>query len=482
MILAGLADDAVRVRQARVSGMQPTTLRHELQFVPTPKISAFVFIRRVRLRAGPDRVRDAMATALAKIAADGGREMLTYPDFAALCVACAGEAASTGLGAWQWRMLGLPRVASPGEAVALLLTRHPLDANTAVAALARQGLLAGVWRSMPGPAAARLTMALAEAAGLPLPALSSAAARPAAHASLPDSLQALVARAADFWLPSLAGLPPRAEPVMAAAILSLLRWSPGLLRQPDSQALAVLLDHFRTKATVPRNEPPPRGQNPLPPSPGGRGLGEGVLPAETERLRHATPHPALSRIDGKVAPQAALSGSEAAWPEDRHTGAAPAPATYVNAVETEWGGVLFLLNAFRRLGLDRFDPEDDDPPTAWRWLHDAGVSLGMPADEPLARFLAEQDLQTAIPRERLAAVLHGLEHLYAEPGPWPLPLAQSAVLRATETHLDLHLAAPAVDPALRIAGLDLDPGWLPWLGRVVKFHYDAVPTYHARPR
>ena len=24
----------------------------------------------------------------------------------------------------------------------------------------------------------------------------------------------------------------------------------------------------------------------------------------------------------------------------------------------------------------------------------------------------------------------------------------------------------------RLAGLDIDPGWLPWIGRVVSFHYD----------
>jgi hypothetical protein len=28
-----------------------------------------------------------------------------------------------------------------------------------------------------------------------------------------------------------------------------------------------------------------------------------------------------------------------------------------------------------------------------------------------------------------------------------------------------------VDMTVRRAGLDLDPGWVPWLGRVVQFHY-----------
>jgi hypothetical protein len=44
-------------------------------------------------------------------------------------------------------------------------------------------------------------------------------------------------------------------------------------------------------------------------------------------------------------------------------------------------------------------------------------------------------------------------------------------LSVTRTHLDVHFDLRAVDIRIRRAGLDLDPGWLPWLGRVVAFHY-----------
>jgi hypothetical protein len=30
----------------------------------------------------------------------------------------------------------------------------------------------------------------------------------------------------------------------------------------------------------------------------------------------------------------------------------------------------------------------------------------------------------------------------------------------------------AIRLPVRLAGLDINPGWLPWLGRVVSFHYD----------
>jgi hypothetical protein len=41
----------------------------------------------------------------------------------------------------------------------------------------------------------------------------------------------------------------------------------------------------------------------------------------------------------------------------------------------------------------------------------------------------------------------------------------------SQTDLDVTLPLDAVDIQIRRSGLDLDPGWLPWLGRVVRFHY-----------
>jgi hypothetical protein len=41
----------------------------------------------------------------------------------------------------------------------------------------------------------------------------------------------------------------------------------------------------------------------------------------------------------------------------------------------------------------------------------------------------------------------------------------------TRTHVDVLFGHQQADPRVRRAGLDLDPGWLPWFGRVVQFHY-----------
>lgn len=44
-------------------------------------------------------------------------------------------------------------------------------------------------------------------------------------------------------------------------------------------------------------------------------------------------------------------------------------------------------------------------------------------------------------------------------------------IAATRSHLDVLLDHRLADLRIRRAGLDLDPGWLPWFGRVVLFHY-----------
>ncbi len=48
-------------------------------------------------------------------------------------------------------------------------------------------------------------------------------------------------------------------------------------------------------------------------------------------------------------------------------------------------------------------------------------------------------------------------------------------VRVTATHVDVVLSLQDVDLAVRLAGLDRDPGWVPMLGRIVLFHFLAAP-------
>lgn len=51
-----------------------------------------------------------------------------------------------------------------------------------------------------------------------------------------------------------------------------------------------------------------------------------------------------------------------------------------------------------------------------------------------------------------------------------------AQIEYTSSHLDIHYPLHGVDLEVRRVGLDINPGWLPWLGQVVNFHYHAELT------
>jgi hypothetical protein len=52
-------------------------------------------------------------------------------------------------------------------------------------------------------------------------------------------------------------------------------------------------------------------------------------------------------------------------------------------------------------------------------------------------------------------------------------LLRPARLVRTPWSADLTWPPVSADIVLRRAGWDIDPGWLPWIGRVVRFHYDG---------
>ncbi len=70
-------------------------------------------------------------------------------------------------------------------------------------------------------------------------------------------------------------------------------------------------------------------------------------------------------------------------------------------------------------------------------------------------------LLTAVRRECRRRARLGLHDLVCRP----------ARITATRTHVDLLFDLRRADVRVRGAGLDVDPGWVPWLGQVVRFHY-----------
>ena len=48
---------------------------------------------------------------------------------------------------------------------------------------------------------------------------------------------------------------------------------------------------------------------------------------------------------------------------------------------------------------------------------------------------------------------------------------RKASITLTQSHLDIYFSRADIDINIRLAGLDINPGWSAWLGRVISFHY-----------
>ncbi len=166
------------------------------------------------------------------------------------------------------------------------------------------------------------------------------------------------------------------------------------------------------------------------------------------------------------------SNADLAAPAGRH--AWPGLAT------TEAGGIGFVINVLDRLDLGAWieaRPEWARREVGRRVLARVLAALGLPREDPMRAWAERADDRTALPRE--AAVVrawtvaaHGwlrhhsglrMRELVLRPGHVAL----------SRTHMDVWLDPTLGDLRIRRAGLDLDPGWVPWLGRVVAFHYEA---------
>lgn len=154
-------------------------------------------------------------------------------------------------------------------------------------------------------------------------------------------------------------------------------------------------------------------------------------------------------------------------------------------VDTRHGGLLFLLNAALALGLygDFTQPRHRGlacPP--WRLLLLAGQAWAGPGwrRDPLRRRLIERSAGSREPlplalwpqlHARVAAALGDDEGLPARTQLRRM-LALPARLHDQGERLDVFYPLARLPLAVRLAGLDRDPGWIPAAGCDIRFHFD----------
>jgi hypothetical protein len=129
------------------------------------------------------------------------------------------------------------------------------------------------------------------------------------------------------------------------------------------------------------------------------------------------------------------------------------------------GNVVATLSGFLRdLGMTA-DTLPDEPSSAKPPLDPLSSPL-LASITPAARFW----LAAVLPflKRRLGRAL-GLDD--PDAGLAEALLLRQGVVYASAMHVDVAMGLESVSLALRLAGLDRDPGWLPQAGRVVKFYF-----------
>lgn len=354
---------------------------------------------------------------------------------------------------------------------------------TAVAALVRSAVApASMSRrptslGRPTTSVARLAATLVRSSALATAFRAGSGARLRPSAATRAAWAVLVVAEAD---PALLSGPPTSDAALVDAVAELL--SPAVVVPPVRAPRPALLDGAPgPAAAMPGRElatgpaPAAAQENDIPRATAA--LDEPADPLDTARPpRPESASPAIHSHRGRSAEEPATELSDRAEP--------PASTGF-----TIWAGLLFLL----AVAEDAAIPATivDDPVLAarpLRWTLHAIARTLVPAahDDPAVLALAGLapdspppselgDPGTPVERARVGELAGQWTAALADRMPEP-PEVETLARRigrivADPGWIDVHLRLDEVDVDVRRAGLDLDPGWVPWLGTVVRFRY-----------
>jgi hypothetical protein len=463
------------------------------------------FLRRVDVPVVLDPARPELALAdewaariagaVRRAALAGGPHVVCYADEAAMAEdVVRGLSARDAGRAWAWRAAGVLRPADPDPvtrpAAVLLALARRRPAMLLVAVLNRMrapGGPAGLDRILDPAGWVRLVEALVpEAAGWAYAA--TAVLDGGEPASLPRPVRARAARL--VTASSLAAqirrgpLRPASTVLVAWAILVLAEAEPGGPARP-AVAGPDLVAAIAVGLAAERRTP------------------AGFAGAESLT---GTPEPGhdVAKADGRAPVESPPRWDGGEPPPDGDT-TRPEPEDQadpgtedVEGTEgwpTAWAGLPFLLAAAADAGLpDAALTDPRLPDRTLRWVLHSVAGLLVPArPDDAARLLlagltpehAVELLAAPMPSDDERAALETLAAAWAAAVTGRLIRAGAEPDEATVHHLarrlgrvtgrpgwlEVHIPLDAVDVPIRRAGLDLDPGWVPWLGTVVRYRY-----------
>lgn len=225
-------------------------------------------------------------------------------------------------------------------------------------------------------------------------------------------------------------------------------------------------------------------------------------PAATseERVRD-NPPPAARQVRARslVASDHAAGAADAMAP--------PTQVAFDDRAPTGVGGLLFLIPVLERLGFGEWQRQHAGRPLAGLVLRQMLQRMRVPADDAAWALVASLPMPPprsstrweapALWRDEGIDIAHDpASSVQADEMARRWRLACSRYLRRVErigiglarlclrparvrwraTHIDVRFSLAAADLRVRRAGLDVDPGWVDWLQRVVRFEYTTEGT------
>ncbi len=363
---------------------------------------------------------------------------------------------------WIWRRLQLV-VAADDDAPAVLAA--------GVAVLAREA--ENVWpvlcRLLAGEVATASFSALLRA----LPAASWQRLLAASPRTAPYLALAAAAPAAEETVAAIAAA--RAALRESAPAAELLLWVQrrSAFAAPHLATLSVLLAALRWPASA------------TPPAVQARRLA--AARAELRALSGASP--ASNAIGAEPGAAPATADRSPARADELP----PLPPLAADWQRSEWGGLLFWLARVPATGALAWieahaagdapgDSADSAESALTQWLAALADALATPAGDPARdAFCGGEAPAGEIPAafaDTAVGVAAGWEAWLAEAAPeLPPPRLHTVCrrrgrIRCEPGWIELVLALDSVDTATRRLGLDLDPGWLPWLACVLRIRYE----------
>jgi hypothetical protein len=179
-------------------------------------------------------------------------------------------------------------------------------------------------------------------------------------------------------------------------------------------------------------------------------------------------------------PVAAEAMAERAKPrsspaEERRDTAAEEEKNTGDRLETRAGGLFFAVPLLVRAGLPEFLaglPAESARAWPWHWFALLLRHGRIAEDDPMFAALALEP-ESQPPRE-LGRWLRSTNRLALRAANVNLRalVGRPALVSVSATHVDVFFRSNEADVQIRRTGLDLDPGWVPWLGRVITYHFN----------